>query len=181
MNDELALKEARIMYRRHGREAHDGVATELADAILRSACGSCALEAVRSAGNDGAKPLTVPMLRSAVHDRMELTSHLNHIAASEREDEVSKAETFWRSKGADAIAAALDIDPTSAKFLAAKMWASGAVPAHPSQIADEFDPIHGATKVWSAHFGVVGGVPVSADAMEKAFDVARSFVLEGAA
>lgn len=182
MNDELALKEARIMFRRHGREAPDGVVAELADAMLRSACGPCALEAVRAAGNDGPKPLNVPMLRGAVHERMTTgTGHLHHISSDTTADEASKSEAFWRSAGADAIAQVLECDPTSARFLAAKMWASGAVPAHPSVIADELHSVYGELRTWTAHFAVVGGIPVSNEAMERAFDDARSQIIEGAA
>lgn len=178
MNDELALKEARIMYRRHGREAQDGIVAELADAMLRTSCFSCALEAVRDAGTEGPKPLTVPMLRAAVYDRTQTGSgHLSHVSRDSRENEASKAETFWRSAGADAIAAVLNIDPASARFLAAKMWASGAVPAHPSNITDEFSVFNWNGAVWIVHFGVVGGIPVSVQAMETAFDTARHQVM----
>lgn len=166
MNLDTAKTEVADMYRAHGREAPDGVVARLAFAMTEAKCGPCAIESVREAADSGAKPLTVPAFREALGARMEKPEHWPHVSMSTTEARVADEETFWRTTGADSIRTAAQIEPDEARFLAAKMWASGAVPAEPSQIAEEFTSLTWDGAVWRAL--LVGPVDV-----EVAFTSAR--------
>lgn len=126
MNESQALSLVARMFHAHGRNVSPEVAAEYALEILDSDCHPCMSEVVEEFRKHGAKVATVPTMWAAYRERVRSVSHVNHVGQDERALDVGMLEARWRTEGVKAVVAG-GVSGLEADYIAAQMWASGAV------------------------------------------------------
>lgn len=146
----LSENEARGLIRRmfaaHSRFLGDLTETEYVEIILTANCEACAVGQIEFVRKEGRKVPDGPELRKAIAERIGTAEHVHHLGQGSRETQAELDEAFWRDRAAKLIAPhaeSLDL----ARFIAAQMWWSSAVPANTDSVAAEMADEH-ARKVW---------------------------------
>ncbi len=127
MKEGEAIERVQRMFLAHARAVSADIITEYAGAVLEANCQSCMGEVVDQVRREGSKVPPVSGLWALYLARNNSPAHHDHIGLDETQVDVGKAETEWRTRGVGLLTAA-GADMAVAKFAAARMWASGAVP-----------------------------------------------------
>lgn len=114
------------MYAAHGLSKSPDVVGEMVREVMVASCGICASAILEENRTSGTRPHTVPTFRGAYHAQSTSVAHGLH-AGQVSSTDVGAVEATWRSEVTHKLEAASGKGRQWSRYMAARMWASGAV------------------------------------------------------